>query len=86
MFKELKYLFFLIAIFLFLFFTIRFYFSDDNLRNSYRSLKNLDEKIKKIEKKLIFLENNTDNIIEFVEYEKDKKIKKYNFFELLYND
>ena len=86
MFKELKYLFFLIAIFLFLFFTIRFYFSDDNLRNSYRSLKNLDEKIKKTEKKLIFLENNTDNIIEFVEYEKNKKIKKYNFFELLYND
>ncbi len=86
MFKELKYLFFLIAIFFFLFFTIRFYFSDENFRNSYRSLSNVDENIKKSEKNLIFLKNNTADIIEFVDYKKDKKIKRYNFFKLLYND
>tara|TARA_B100000131_G_scaffold124814_1_gene121979 strand:- start:3589 stop:3849 length:261 start_codon:yes stop_codon:yes gene_type:complete len=86
MFKELKYLFFLIAIFFFLFFTIRFYFSDENFRNSYRSLSNVDENIKKSEKNLIFLKNNTEDIIEFVDYKKDKKIKRYNFFKLLYND
>ncbi len=86
MIKELKYLFFLIAIFLFLFFTIRFYFSDENFKNSYRSLSILDENIKNTEKNLIFLKNDTNNIIEFVEYKKDKKVKKYNFFDLLYND
>ena len=63
MIKELKYLFFLIAIFFFLFFTLRFYFSDDNFRNSYRSLSNLDNEIKKSEEKLPLLKNNTNNII-----------------------
>ena len=86
MIKELKLLFFLIAIFFFLFFTFRFYFSDENLRNSYRSLSAVDDNIKKSEIKLPFLKNDTNNIIEFVEYKKDKKTKKYNFFELLYND
>tara|TARA_B100001029_G_C14937191_1_gene381104 strand:+ start:348 stop:608 length:261 start_codon:yes stop_codon:yes gene_type:complete len=86
MIKELKYLFFLIAIFFFLFFTLRFYFSDDNFRNSYRSLSNLDNEIKKSEEKLPLLKNNTNNIIEFIEYKENKKIKKYSFFDLLYND
>tara|TARA_B100002051_G_C16711833_1_gene627068 strand:- start:1430 stop:1690 length:261 start_codon:yes stop_codon:yes gene_type:complete len=84
--KELKYLFFLIVIFFFLFFTLRFYFSDDNFRNSYRSLSNFDNLIKKSEEKLPILKNNTNNIIEFVEYKKNKKTKKYSFFDLLYND
>tara|TARA_B100000965_G_C19332346_1_gene643558 strand:- start:209 stop:472 length:264 start_codon:yes stop_codon:yes gene_type:complete len=86
MIRELKYLLFLIVIFFFLFFTIRFYFSDENFRNSYRSLSIIDENIKITEKKLTFLENNTNNIIEFVEYKNNKNNKKYNFFDLLYND
>ena len=86
MIKELKYLFFLLVIFFFLFFILRFYFSDENFRNSYRSISNVDENIKKYEKKIPFLENNTNNIMEFVENKKNKKNKKYNFFDLLYND
>tara|TARA_B100000401_G_C52598983_1_gene620997 strand:+ start:435 stop:695 length:261 start_codon:yes stop_codon:yes gene_type:complete len=86
MIKELKLLFFLIVIFFFLFFTLRFYFSDENFRNSYRSFSIVDENIKKSEKNLPFLKNDTNNIIEFIKYKKDKKTKKYNFFELLYND
>ena len=86
MFKELKYLFFVIAIFFFLFFTVRFYFSDDNFRNSYRSLSNIDNILKKSEKNLPFLKSDTDNIIEFVEYKENKKIKKYSFFDLLYDE
>lgn len=86
MFKEIKYLFFVIVIFFFIFFTVRFYFSDDNLKKSYRSISQLDEKIKESEKDLILLNNNTDNIIEFVEYKNDKKIKKFSFWELIYND
>ena len=46
MFKEIKYLFFVIVIFFFIFFTVRFYFSDENLKKSYRSISQLDEKIK----------------------------------------
>tara|TARA_B100001245_G_scaffold220630_1_gene191324 strand:- start:754 stop:1014 length:261 start_codon:yes stop_codon:yes gene_type:complete len=86
MIKELKYLFFLIVIFLFLFFSLRYYFSDHNNKNSYRSLSNVDKSIEKTKNNLTFLKNNTDNIIEFVEYKKNKKNKKYSFWKLLYND
>ena len=86
MIKELKYLFFLIVIFFFLFFTLRYYFSDENYKKSYRSINLIDKNIKESQKKLITLKNNTDNIIEHVEYEKSKKTKKYSFWKLLYND
>ena len=86
MIKELKYLFYIIIIFFFIFFNLRYYFSDVNLKKSYRSIILLDEKIKKSEKNLILLKNNTKNIIEKVEYNNDKKIKKYSFWKLLFND
>ncbi len=86
MIKELKYLFFLIVIFFFIFFTVRYYFSDKNYKKTYRSISQIDQKIKSIDQDLILLKNDTDNIIEFVEYKNDKKTKKYSFWELIYND
>ena len=85
MLKELKYLFFLIVIFFFLFFTLRFYFSDDNYKNSYRAISKIDENLSNTENNLFILKNDTDNIIEYVEY-KNKNTKKYSFWELLYNE
>ena len=86
MIKELKYLFFIIVIFFFILFTVRYYFSDENYKNSYRSTSLIDKKIKETEKDLILLKNNTENIIEFVEYKNNKKTKKYSFWKLLYRD
>tara|TARA_B100001029_G_C14985679_1_gene408813 strand:- start:807 stop:1070 length:264 start_codon:yes stop_codon:yes gene_type:complete len=86
MIKELKYLFFILVIFFFIFFTVRFYFSNENMRKSYRSTSLLEEKIKESEDNLILLKNDTENIIEFVEYKNNKKAKKYSFWKLLYND
>ena len=86
MIKELKYLFFIIVIFFFIFFTVRFYFSDENQKNSYRSILQLDKKIKDSEKDLFLLKNNTENIIEFVEYKNSNKNKKFSFWKLIYND
>ena len=86
MIKELKYLFFLIVIFFFIFFTVRFYFSDENIKNSYRSTSLLDKKIKETENNLVLLKNDTENIIEFVEYKNNKKTKEYSFWKLIYND
>ena len=83
---ELKYLFFIAVIFFFLFFTLRYYFSDENQKKTYRSINLIDNKIKNFEQNLIFLKNNTENIIENVEYNDDKKAKKYSFWELLFND
>ena len=86
MFKEFKYLLFLIVIFFFIFFTVRYYFSDENKKKSYRSYKNNDEKIKLYSKNLPVLENDTQNVIEYVKQTNKKKKKKFNFWKLLEND
>jgi SMC interacting uncharacterized protein involved in chromosome segregation len=86
MLKEIKYLIFIVIILLFLFFTGKYYFSDENIKKSYRSLKNIDEKIKIYSKNLPILKNDTNNIIEYVKQSDKKKKKKFNFWKLLEND
>ena len=86
MLKEIKYLIFIIAILVFIFFTGRYYFSDENLKNSYRSFKNNDEKIKLYSENLPVLENDTQDIIEYVKQTNKDKKKKFNFWKLLEND
>jgi len=86
MFKEIKYLVFIMIIFLFLFLTGRYYFSDTNKKNSYRSLTNIDEKINTHAENLIILEDDTKNIIEYVKQSNSKKKKKFNFWKLLESD
>jgi hypothetical protein len=83
MFKEIKYLIFIFIILLFLFLTGRYYFSDDNKKKSYRSSKTINEKIDIYVQKLPILENDTKNIIEYVEQSNNKKKKKFNFWKLL---
>ena len=82
MIKEIKYFFFIFVIFLFIFLTGKFYFSDTNKKNSYRSLSNIDNKIDKFSKKLPILEDDTKNIIEYVEKSNNTK-KRFNFWKLL---
>ncbi len=86
MLKEIKYLIFIIVISVFIFFTGRYYFSDENLKNSYRSYKNNDEKIKLYSENLPVLENDTQDIIEYVKQTNKDKKKKFNFWKLLEND
>ena len=86
MLKESKYLIFIVVILLFIFFTGRYYFSDEYLKKSYRSYKNNDEKIKVYSKNLPVLENDTQNIIEYVKQTNKDKKKKFNFWKLLEND
>tara|TARA_X000000368_G_C22983276_1_gene690916 strand:- start:1096 stop:1359 length:264 start_codon:yes stop_codon:yes gene_type:complete len=86
MFKEIKYLIFMFIICLFLFLTGKYYFSDTNKKNSYRSLTTIDDKIKTYSKELPVLEDDTINIIEYVEQSNIKKKKKFNFWKLLENN
>jgi|TARA_X000000368_G_scaffold369857_1_gene318660 uncharacterized membrane protein YvbJ len=86
MLKEIKYLIFIVVILVFIFFTGRYYFSDEYLKKSYRSYKNNDEKIKVYSKNLPVLENDTQNIIEYVKQTNKDKKKKFNFWKLLEND
>ena len=83
MIKELKYLFFIIVISIFVFLTLKYYFSDINKRNSYRSLKEINEKIFYYFKNLFLLKSDTDNIVEYVERTSKNKKKDYNFWKLI---
>tara|TARA_X000000368_G_scaffold285484_1_gene226691 strand:+ start:14 stop:277 length:264 start_codon:yes stop_codon:yes gene_type:complete len=83
MLKEIKYLIFVIIICLFLFLAIKYYFSDINKKNSYRSLNTIDKKIDIYAEKLPILENDIKDIIEYVDQSNGKKKKKFNFWKLL---
>ena len=83
MYKEIKYLIFIVIICLFLFLTGKYYFSDAHKKNSYRSLNNINEKINVYAEKLPILDNDTNNIIEYIEQTNSKKKKKFNFWKLL---
>ena len=54
MFKELKSLTFIIIIILSIFITVKYYFSDKNIKKSYRSLNNINNKINIYVEKLQF--------------------------------
>jgi ABC-type dipeptide/oligopeptide/nickel transport system permease component len=86
MLKELKYFFFILIIFIFIFFIGRYYFSDQNKKNIYRSINKTDQNIEKLSENLHILKSDTENIIDYVENDKNKEKKKYYFLELLDND
>ena len=86
MLKELKNLFFVTIILLFVYTILKFYFSDDNKKKSFRSLKQNDQKILKISKTLILLKNDTTNTIEYIKKDKYPKETSYNFWNLIKND
>ncbi len=86
MLKELKYLFFILVISLFFFLSFKYYFSDNNKKNSYRSFKEADEKIATYSKKLILLNNDTNDVVEYVVKRIDKNKKSYNFWQLINNN
>ena len=83
MLKELKYLLYLFVILLFFFLSLKYYFSDDNKKYSYRSYKQVDEKITTYSQNIILLKNDTIGIVEYVEKTIDKNKKNYNFWKLI---
>jgi len=86
MFKEIRYSIYVLAIILFIFFTAKYYFSDTHKKKSFRALNKIDEKLKIYAEKLPILEDDTKNIIEYVEQTNNKKKKKFNFWKLLENN
>ena len=86
MLKELKYFLYLLVITLFFFLSLKYYFSDDNKKNSYRSYKQVDEKIINYSQNIILLKSDTIDIVEYVEKTIDKNKKNYNFWKLIDNN
>ena len=85
MLKEFRYLIFTIITSLFFFFVGKYYFSDTNKKNSYRSFNNIEKRIELYSNQLPILESDTKDIIEYVEKSNNKK-KKFNFWKLLEQD
>ena len=74
---------FILIVSLFVILSCRYYFSDINKKNSFRSLSNNDQKITMYSKNLPILKDDTTDIIEYVEQSNNKKKKKFNFWKLL---
>ncbi len=86
MLKEIKYFIFIAVISIFIFLTVKYYFSENNIKKSYRSYNSINERIKNYSKNLPVLENDTNDIIEYINQSNQKKKKKFNFWKLLEND
>tara|TARA_B100000795_G_scaffold266809_1_gene250588 strand:- start:1944 stop:2207 length:264 start_codon:yes stop_codon:yes gene_type:complete len=86
MLKELKYFFYILTVFISLFLTLKFYFSDDNKKKSYRSFSQINEKIYTFSQKKILLKNDTNDIVEYIEKTNKKNKKIYNFWKLITNN
>jgi hypothetical protein len=86
MLKEFRYLIFIIMISIFFFFVGKYYFSDTNKKNSYRSFNDIEKKIDQYSNKLPILESDTKDIIQYVEKSNNNKKKKFNFWKLLEQD
>ena len=85
MIKELKYFFYILTISLFIFLNLKYYFSDKNMKNSYRSLQSVEKKMIDYSLNLKLLTNDTLKIIEYID-NTDTKKKSYHFWKLLDNE
>ena len=83
MIKELKFVLYLLIIFFFIFFTLRFYLSEKNIKKTNLTILNIEEKIDSNKSNLSILNNNTENIVEYVEKDTKEKDKNYFFRKLL---
>ena len=84
--KRIKIPFIFICYNYFFFLVLKYYFSDENKKNSYRSYKEVNKKISNYSQKTILLKSDTDNIVEYVEKIIDKSKKNYNFWNLINNN
>ena len=86
MIKELKYLFYVMIILLISFFSLKYYFSDEYKKKSYRSIKLIDKKILNYSTNLVLLKSDTNNVIEYKEKTINKNKKNFNFWNLIKNN
>ena len=83
MIRELKYFFYILTIIFFIFFVGNYYFSEKNIKNSYRSINLFEKKLIEYSNNLKVLGSDTQNIIKYLDNNIIKDEKKYRFWELL---
>ena len=85
MLKKIKNIFYLASFFIFIILTTRFYFSDQNIKETNKSRSFYSVKLNNNLQNLSLLKNDTNNIIEYIndiEVYKKKK-KKFTFWNLI---
>ena len=86
MLKEIKYFIFFLFIVLFIFFSIKYYISDKKKKKTFRNLSLIDKSISVYDSKLPIMSNDTDNIVKYLNNDKNTNKKKYSFWDLLKNE
>ena len=84
MLKEVKYVVYLLTIFFFIFFVIKYYFSEDNIKWSNKVILQYQNILDKRFINLPIIKNDTNDIIEYTnEIEDFKNKKQRKFWDLL---
>ena len=84
MLKEAKYAFYLLTIFFFIFFVVKFYLSENNIKWNHKVILQYNNELDKKFNNLPIIKNDTDNIIEYTnEIEEFKNKKQRKFWDLL---
>ena len=84
MFKEVKYVVYLLTIFFFIFFVIKFYISENNIKRSYKIISQYQNELDNKFSDLPIIKDDTNDIIEYTnEIEEFKNKKQRRFWDLL---
>ena len=84
MLKEIKYVVYLLTIFFSIFFVIKFYLSENNIKLSNKVMVQYQNKLDKKFNNLPIIKNDTNNIIEYTnEIEEFKNKKQRKFWDLI---
>ena len=73
------------VIILFVFFSIKFYISDENKKKTFRGLISIEKKIITYETNLPIMSNDTDDIVKYLNNDERSNKKRYSFWNLLKN-
>ena len=82
MIKELKFIFYVVVICIFLFFCLRYYLSDDYKKETFRTIKLINDQVFLGDNEINSLPSDTENIIQYVDKNLNEK-KEYKFWKLL---
>ena len=80
MLKQVKYVVYLLTIFFFIFFVIKFYLSENNIKRSYKIILQYQNELDKKYNNLPIIKDDTNDIIEYtneIEEFKNKKQRKW---------
>ena len=84
MLKEVKYVVYLLTIFFFIFFVIKFYISENNIKRSNKIIFQYQNELNKQFSNLPIIKDDTNDIIEYTnEVEEFKNKKQRKFWDLL---